>query len=218
MTRFEPVIVSCPACGKEGHYDHYSSANVTLNPDLKERILNNSLFTFECEHCGESALVETSCLYHDMNERLFFQLAPDADSDEQLKDLLQQISDVGVELSFANEGYRIRVVSSLSDLKEKIVISDAGLDDRIIELLKVYIEAMALEQAENESFAGVRFLSREEDGLLFAVFGEEDFLGEANIPMHAYEEEKIRREFEDGDDCYLIDREWAIREMGLAED
>lgn len=217
MTRVEPVPVACPACGQEGNYEHYSSANVTLNPTLKGSILDNSLFTFKCEHCGESTLVEASCLYHDMNERLLFQLTPDADSDEKLRDVLQQISDSGVELSFANEDYRIRVVPSLSDLKEKIVISDAGLDDRIVELLKVYIEAMALEQAENENFSCVRFLSREEDDLLFAVFGENDFLGEANIPVHVYEEEKQRRNFDSDRDCYLIDREWAIRKMGLTE-
>lgn len=68
MTRIEIVDVACPACGSEGQYRHYASANVTQEPNLKLKILDNSLFTFHCEHCGASALVETDCLYHDMTE------------------------------------------------------------------------------------------------------------------------------------------------------
>lgn len=216
MTRVQSVTVTCPACGNEGNYDHYSSANVTLDPILKECVLDNSLFTFECANCGESALVETDCLYHDMDKRLLYQLTPEADSDEQLKDVLQQINDFGANFSFVREGYRIRVVPSLSDLKEKIIISDAELNDQVIELLKVYVEAMALEQAEDEEFIEVRFLSRKDDVLLFGVFGEEDFSGDASIPIKVYEEECLRHDFEDDEKCYLIDREWALRKMGLS--
>lgn len=218
MTRVNPVYVTCPACGEEGIFNHYGSANVTLNPDLKQGILDDSLFTFTCEKCGESALVETDCLYHDMNQRLFYQLTPEADSDDQLKDVLRQLSESGLKLSFTSEGYRIRVVPTLSDLKEKIIISDAELDDRIIELLKIYIEATALEQIESEEITGVRFLSREENELMFAVFGDQDYFGEANIPIQAYEEEMLRRNLDDNGECYLIDREWALRKMGLRED
>lgn len=75
------------------------------------------------------------------------------------------MSSVGVMLSFEEEGYQVRLVSSLNDLKEKILISDAGLDDRVIELLKIYIEAMASDQFDADECIKVVFLSREEDAL-----------------------------------------------------
>lgn len=217
MTKIEIVDVTCPVCGSEGQYRHYASANVTLEPDLKLKILDNSLFTFHCGNCGASVLVETDCLYHDMTERLFYQLTPDAESDEQLREIFQKMSSVGVMLSFEEEGYQVRLVSSLNDLKEKILISDAGLDDRVIELLKIYIEAMASDQFDDDECIKVVFLSREEDALSFGVLGEEGFLGGAEIPMETYEEEAEMLDLNTEEETYLINREWALEMMRRRE-
>lgn len=51
--------------------------------------------------------------------------------------------------SLKNEGYKLRLVNSISELQEKIRIFDNGLDDRVVECLK---RLLWEEERVNEAF------------------------------------------------------------------
>ncbi len=141
MSLSEQTTVECPKCTSEQSITHWQSVNVTLDPDLKQKILDRTLVTFTCENCGYVAEVYHPLLYHDMEQRLMVFLgeeAPDAPTSEGVFGSL--VSDI-------EAGHTFRLVSSINELIEKILIWDAGLDDRVVEIFKLLL----LEQLDESS-------------------------------------------------------------------
>lgn len=64
----------CPKCGKEFEITVYESINTSLNPELREKVLDGSIFNFKCPHCGEVHNLPYPFLYHDMkNQTMIYQ-------------------------------------------------------------------------------------------------------------------------------------------------
>ena len=66
MSSFRNIKITCPACNSEGAYTVWDSVNVDLNPELKSKVMNGSLFTWICPNCKQSFNAPYSFLYHDM--------------------------------------------------------------------------------------------------------------------------------------------------------
>ena len=66
MSSFRNIKITCPACNTEGSYTVWDSVNVDLNPELKSKVMNGSLFTWICPNCKQSFNAPYSFLYHDM--------------------------------------------------------------------------------------------------------------------------------------------------------
>ena len=45
------VSVTCPKCGQDGQMTVWSSVNISLDPEMKEKILDQSLFLYTCNQC-----------------------------------------------------------------------------------------------------------------------------------------------------------------------
>jgi hypothetical protein len=129
VSNSEVITIACPACTKKQQFTVWVSVNATLSPELKQKLLDRTLFTFKCEKCGETAEVNQELMYHDMERKLMFlrgQEAPQETLDECFgPDGKEILAD-----------YTYRLVNSMNELIEKIVIWDAGLDDRAIEVFK----------------------------------------------------------------------------------
>lgn len=66
MSSFRNIKITCPACNTEGSYTVWDSVNVDLNPELKSKVMDGSLFTWICPNCKQSFNAPYSFLYHDM--------------------------------------------------------------------------------------------------------------------------------------------------------
>ena len=134
----KPTIISaqCPHCNADIEIPYYEDVNVTTDPVLKKAILSGDFFKYICPSCGESLPIVGPLLYHDQNAAAMFYFCPPGfdQSTEKLNEMLQVIE--GIEGSRASY-YQARLVSSIDKLMEKIYILDAGLDDRIVELVKL---------------------------------------------------------------------------------
>jgi len=108
----------------------WQSINVTLAPSLKEKLKSGELTTFECQRCGRKTEVLYSLLYHDMAKRLMIWLLPEGQLPSGLGDGLpnQQLP-----------GYLLRMVRTRNELVEKLNVLDAGLDDRIVAVIKLLL-------------------------------------------------------------------------------
>ena len=83
------------------------------------------------------------------------------------------------------EGYRLRLVSSYNALIEKIHIFDDGLDDNVIELLKLAL----LTRSYSEDQAKVQalfYLHTDAEVLLFRSWDEEHGWDNLFVPSEAY--------------------------------
>ena len=47
--------IVCPACGQTQKLEMYTSVNAEENPELRRDILRESIFDWECRHCGYTA-------------------------------------------------------------------------------------------------------------------------------------------------------------------
>jgi len=73
MSSFTNQKIECPQCGTEGNFTVWQSVNVDLNPDLKSKVLDGSLFEWTCPQCGKTFNVPYTFLYHDMTHNFMVQ-------------------------------------------------------------------------------------------------------------------------------------------------
>ena len=52
MSRTIKKEITCPACGEKADAKMWASVNVTLDQELRESVLDESLFTWTCPQCG----------------------------------------------------------------------------------------------------------------------------------------------------------------------
>jgi hypothetical protein len=106
--------------------------NVSLDPSLREKVLSGELMSFVCPDCGEQNYILYQLLYHDMEKHYMVYLT----SKEVYESGALGSGDGGAKLIEFMGSYRLRVVFTLNELIEKILIFDEGLDDRAVELVK----------------------------------------------------------------------------------
>lgn len=127
MSRPNRTTVTCKQCGAQQPFTAWESLNVTLNPKEKEELLKGTLTQFTCSKCNWSAEVTYPMLYHDMQKQLMIWLWPAGGEPDEHGTLFRA----------GMEDYKFRVVGARVDLVEKVFIFDAGLDDRVIEMMKL---------------------------------------------------------------------------------
>ena len=54
MSKHHIEKVTCPSCHHEGDFEVWDSINTVLNPEMKEKVLNQSIFLYTCPNCGET--------------------------------------------------------------------------------------------------------------------------------------------------------------------
>lgn len=131
MSKISKQPLTCPECHHEGEFTMYESVNVNLDPSLREKVFSGDLFKWTCASCGKEVTILYNLLYHDMTNNFMIMFAPSGIEtiNEQYNDLLTRFP------GMRNSQYRS--VDNLNDLKEKVLILEAGLNDIAIELAKV---------------------------------------------------------------------------------
>ena len=137
MSMPRQVSIKCEQCAKVHPFTAWDSLNVTLDRDAKDQLLKGELTRFKCPDCGWSGNVLYSMLYHDMEKRLMVWLCPvTGDPDESPAPIMSSMED-----------YQFRIVSTRNRLVEKIYLFDSGLDDRLVEFLKLVLQIKASDGA-----------------------------------------------------------------------
>ena len=68
MSKHHIEKVTCPSCHHEGDFEVWDSINTVLDPAMKEKVLNQSIFLYTCPNCGETFRLNYPTLYHQMEE------------------------------------------------------------------------------------------------------------------------------------------------------
>jgi hypothetical protein len=221
VSRQHEEPITCPGCGRRSTFTTWSSLNATLDPDQKPRLLSGELTRFTCPACGHSAEVSYPLLYHDMERQLMLWHVPDA----SVKHGYEAPGELPAAMrKTLGAGYRFRRVGTLNSLREKVLIFDHDLDDRVVEVLKLLVVAQA-PSGKIPTGADVYFseIVREDDGsngLAFTIVSEKGSSG-AILPMGMYQ--KVAADLARGlaqppDGSWpVIDSEFAFRLFSSAE-
>lgn len=125
MSDISQINDTCPTCSQPQEITLYRSVNVTLNPELKDRLLRQELTMHVCTACQTTVPLDIELLYHDMTKKQMIQIEFD-DVPQRRDRVMGLMSD-----------YLLRKVNSLQALIEKVCIFDCELDDRVMAVLKV---------------------------------------------------------------------------------
>ena len=70
MSKYQDAVLTCPSCNKEFTSKVWQSANVTIDPYLKDEIKQGTFNLVHCSECGSFGLSSDPLLYHDMEKNL----------------------------------------------------------------------------------------------------------------------------------------------------
>lgn len=133
MSISELKAVECPHCMGNNKIVFYSSITPSSDESLRNSLLNDSLFKYNCIYCGYEARLTYPVLYNDVDRRFMIYYIPDCEK--------KVITDRVIE----HDKTRIapikkRIVSDYNSFKEKIIIFESGLDDMALELTKLALK------------------------------------------------------------------------------
>lgn len=201
--------LKCPKCGYEIEYTRWQSLNGDLDPEAKQQLLDGSLFKLRCDNCGYEAFVDYDILYNDMtHEVMIYLTSPEAveQTIAMYKNMLRMETPVPL------PKVRYRIVTDQNSLREKAHIFNCGLDDRVIELIKLFSLVHVLDKYPDANIRGIYFLPVE--GKYMLEFIGDDTL-HVDIPDGMYDEIKemltLQGNLPEDDGEFVIDQSWAQR-------
>ena len=202
MGTWRDCLSSCPSCGIDVEVRLLDGIDTGRVPWAREAILERTLHQFRCDGCGQKLDVETSNVYTDFPRGHYIALEPEGGDWRALSQQHRQAFDQAFLFGppVAREIGRSlvhRLVFGLEALREKLVIWDAGLDDRVVETLK----ATALEGAVGQRLRLLTVLSG--GHLLFRRFLSDGERGQLTIPASEVNRHQGRRLSWMTDDWYV---------------
>ena len=224
MAEIKKQTIPCPKCGKPLEIEMWDSVELPRDREQKEKIMNNHFFGAECDTCGEFIPVGYRCTYNDMERKYFLWLLPKLGEKEQqavLEYNERLVKDNPFRL--ARSGYRHRVVQSVSELREKILIFDEGLDDRYIELMKMAYAPVIRQRLQTESrITDIRFQKQPDGEYSFLVIFDNRPPANVLVDMDTYNgtgnRMENRLEPETPGNLICVNAGWAAEVMGIAPD
>ncbi len=142
MSTFYPAQLPCPKCQKSYTADLVQGIHISRLPHARQQILDGTFQLFRCPHCGGEAMVEAALVYTDFDRDHYVAMEPSTYRDRPgaLKRHMAVFNDCLVYAPpIARDlGRRLkrRLVFGLRALREKLLLWDAGMDDRVVESLK----------------------------------------------------------------------------------
>ncbi len=205
MTRFHKETVSCPFCASDEEVVIWDVIDVSEDPDLKERLLTKRCQVLECQNCGEESILARPLAYVDPGAGLllvwrpelaeFEETEPDTPLDGRPDSLLNLPGGLDAtllpqldRLVTADEKahWRLRLLSGYNALLEKIHAFGAGLDDRILEIVKLALTARYADE-EDLFFEAMHLLAAQGGLLLLQVLERERGWQTLEISMELYD-------------------------------
>lgn len=205
--------ITCPKCGKKTSFLVWDSINTMENPEMKEKVRNDEAFRFHCPACGASALLNYNFLYHQQEDKVLIYVSADGADTSDMAQILDQRGN-------AFDGYRKRIVRSYNAFKEKLIILDAGFDDRIVEIIKSSIWDNVEAHYQDKKIDEIYFATNDDGvhGFLFRSAGEmvASMAFDESLYKAIYDSAYERLDAATKNDLY-IDRDWAkdvVERMG----
>ena len=190
MSIINEALAPCSKCGQQHKVTVYKSINISDNPELKDKVRSGELFLWECPHCGQVNLAKYETLYHDPAAKLMFWLIPSGEiSESQMQAITLHTKAMG--------GYTLRRVNDMGSLMEKVLVSEAGLDDVVVEMVK-YVTKLEMvqklvDQDKKESFLASTFHFYRAEGegndrMLTFMYPQDGQMMGVNVGINVYQD------------------------------
>ena len=175
---------------------------------MKKSVLSDRFFKWKCPRCKFETQLLHPLLYNDMENGFMVYYIPNTKRDilvdEKIESEFSDLSDI-----------KKRLVSNVSELKEKIALLDENVDDMAMELAKHAVERIVEKTANKTVYEGYFLeMSEEENTVSFQFFvGAErrPYIQTTRLEVYRRSLEIVRRYFSDinSSGFVKIDREWS---------
>jgi hypothetical protein len=207
------LVIECDECGQKSEYTIMDSLDSEVNVYDKQRLLSGTLFECKCGNCGVVRDLAYDMIYRDVEHNALIYMVNGETSQGvytalRLTDSLPNRDDGGV------NNLRKRIVTCPHQLQEKALIFDQNLDDRVIELAKIFCIGDAEENLPDFYPVGAEFNVKDGKPVI-ELIGEEKIVT-AVIPDGLYQhlEHKFADVLERNDE-YVINDLWAMDVLGI---
>ncbi|MGI6220793.1 MAG: CpXC domain-containing protein [Coriobacteriales bacterium] len=214
----EPMEVPCPVCHHDFGYEAWKVVNAGLDHMLAVAVKDGMLFAYTCPNCGYSDHLVHECMYLDGPNNACVNLVVSPG----MAALAEVVFD-GYEMGGGHggvDGSRRRIVFNRFDLREKARVFSEGVDDRVIELVKLDIaSSMRFDEAPHWQTAPQARFSHVHGTLLGfdVVYGSSQT--DIVVPHGLYDAyaEALGRSSLATRDSYYIDARWARQALEVLE-
>lgn len=211
MSKHHMEKIICPSCHHDGDFEVWDSINTVLDPEMKEKVLNQSIFLYTCPNCGETFRLNYPILYHQMEDLVMIYLVPESEVEKTYEIFYEK----NALADFHTEKYLNRIVTSANQLVEKIQIFDAGKDDRIMELVKLLATDSILKNDPDKEFDELRFAVDDDGTNILVIINKGEITGAVDIDnMYEFASSHCD-DFKDlrDDEDIVINREWILNKL-----
>lgn len=172
--------ITCKSCGKLHSIQCYPIINFQqASKEFIESVFSLDLFKVKCD-CGAETIVQYNTVIIDMYKKYIVYMYLNGSEEEFYKEILPAL-----EKMFAqNENYKkaynelkhTRLVTSINNLLEKLLIFDYDLDDRVIEFIKFSIASN--DKFKNDKIVNLYFDKLDNTNLIFTAISSD----QNNVP------------------------------------
>ena len=198
------IVVTCNYCEKKGESHVYTVVDGDKSPTLRDMTINGMLFEYKCDNCEKITIIDFPVKYVQDNGKFIVDYQTESD---ELERGIEIYNDEYENLE-SSEDNTIRIVTSQEELSEKVVIYNSGLDDKVIEVLKLMYEVFYKEEHPEKKVTDVYF-SRLSGKDSFLFFLEDEQSVSKKMDPELYKEYKEKLKKLDVSSDYVIDRNWA---------
>ena len=208
MSSIKELQLKCSKCGEEFSINTYETVNITTDPELKKRVLTKDIFKVNCPKCGELHRINYPVIYADEEKKILVNLVTKQSKLDDLKDL-ENIK----KINYLSE-YRCRLVVNMHEFIDKILVLDAGLNDKAVEVMKVIV--LSSSDFDRKNIRNCYFGGVYDEKLRFDVVMKDGTIRVANVGLDGYERcYEINREAfdENPQEWRFVNFDWALDYM-----
>jgi hypothetical protein len=146
MSFFVHAKVACSACAHVYDADIAESLHISTRPDVREDILAGRFHRFRCPVCAAWTIIEKLLAYTDFERHHWFTVVPTVElpflaqwrefAESTFRATMIERCPALVREEMAPRMLE-RLVFGLAALRDKLIALDHGLDDRVLEILKL---------------------------------------------------------------------------------
>ena len=216
MSQFRTENMVCPACNKKDTIRLYERIEST-DAAARNKLLKGSLFRYKCPKCGYVAGIAGNLLYHNAEKNFMVYFAADHDVEgmkEAMDDIEARANKMAPSEAFKYK-VRRRIVVDNHELVEKVIILEADLDDRTIELMKMfYLDAVKENHPEMDIMSGYFCIVDDEWHLELVLIDGRTFAIKMQKDLYQTFEDEYREEIDRVGETYFVNADYAINIYG----
>jgi hypothetical protein len=145
VSTFEPAVVRCPSCGTEQSTSVATSLHGPRVPEHVDAILAGTFQRLTCGGCATAFVVDRALLYLDFTNYHWVMMYPpewrprwrEACDETVAAWRRNTVDNAPLVVRMMNDRMQVRTVFGLRGLREKLLAWRHGLDDALIEVVKL---------------------------------------------------------------------------------